>query len=237
MYANSWVVALGILFGFVALIALWRANRKELALVRAERARMFDNCLALFEEARTSPDQAGFPALTGRYRGNRVRLTTIVDAVGFRKVPSLWLQLDLETPTGLNAIVDLLVRPQNIEFFSPSSELPETVPLPAGWPAFAVLRADRPDVQAVLEALTPQVVELFGNPKAKEMLITPRGVRIVCQLHQGARAHYLVLRASKFEQLDVEPEVLRALLDRAVSIHSAIAMPGSNTGSNVARAA
>ena len=235
--ANSVLHVLGILLFFLALLVLWRANRKELALVRQKRARMFDNCLALFEDARTSPDPAGFPVLTGRYRGNRVRLATIVDAVGLRKVPSLWLQVDLETPTGLNAIVDLLARPQNIEFFSPSSDLQETLPLPPAWPAFAVLRADRPDVQAIVEALTPQVVELFGNPKAKEMLVTPRGVRIVCQLQQAAKTHYLVLRASKFEQLEVEPDLLKALLDRAVSIHCAIAMPGPRTESNVARAA
>ncbi|MEQ1881085.1 MAG: hypothetical protein ABL878_08950 [Burkholderiales bacterium] len=228
---------LAFLFGVCALLALWRFNVRELARVHGERARMFDSCLSLFDRVQTVADRSGFPTLSGRYRGHEIKLRTIVDAVGFRKFPSLWLQADLQSPTGIDGVLDLLVRPQNIEFYSPSADLPEILPLPSAWPAFATLRANNRTVLPVLAVLTPHVVRLFAHPQAKELLITPLGVRIVYQLTQSVAAHYLVLRAAKFESLDVAQDLLTPLLEQALSIHAALSGTEPCTGNNIARAA
>jgi hypothetical protein len=225
------------LSGVCAVFALWRLNSRELARVHGERARLFDPCLSLFDQAQVVADQAGFPTLSGRYCGHDVKLRTIVDAVGFRKFPSLWLQVDLESPTGIDGVLDLLVRPQNVEFYSPSADLPETLPLPPAWPEFATLRATNRALVPVMDSLTPHVVKLFAHPQAKELLVTPRGVRIVYQLNQGVAAHYLVFRAAKFEALDVAPDLLKTLLDHALTIHATLAFSNPPTGDDVARAA
>jgi hypothetical protein len=225
------------LLGVCALFALWQINSRELARVHRERARLFDSCLSLFDRAQVVADQAGFPTLSGRYRDHDIKLRTIVDAVGFRKFPSLWLQVDLESSTGIDGVLDLLVRPQNIEFYSPSADLPETLPLPPAWPEFATLRATNSVMLPVMDSLTPNVVKLFAHPQAKELLLTPRGVRIVYQLNQGVAAHYLVFRAAKFETLDVAPDLLKTLLDHALSIHATLSISKPHTGNDVARAA
>jgi hypothetical protein len=226
-----------LLAGVCALLALWRLNIRELARVRGERARLFDSCLPLFDCPQIVTDGAGFPSLTGRYRGHDIKLRTIVDAVGFRKFPSLWLQVDLQSPTGMQCVLDLLVRPQNIEFYSPSGELPETLPLPPQWPAFATLRSDNRAALPKLDLLTPHVLGLFATPQAKELLATPRGVRIVYQLTQAAAAHYLVLRAAKFELPDLAPELLESLLQRALSVHGVLAAATSRKADDIAQAA
>jgi hypothetical protein len=231
------IYMVAILSGVCAVFVLWKVNRRELDRLHRERARMFDPCLSLFDPVRTVADGAGFPTLSGRYHGQDVKLRTIVDAVGFRKIPSLWLQVDLESPTGIDGVLDLLVRPQNIEFYSPSADLPETLPLPPAWPSFATLRANKPSLLPALEVLTPHVVSLFTHPQAKELLLTPRGVRILYQLTQGVPAHYLVFRAARFETLDVAPELVTILLQYVKSIHGALSVSKPRQGHDVARAA
>jgi hypothetical protein len=42
-------------------------------------------------------------------------------------------------------------------------------------------------------------MRLFDDPKLKELLISPRGLRLVYQLREADRAHSLVLRQASFD--------------------------------------
>lgn len=71
-------------------------------------------------------DQSGthFPTLTGRYRDKPIRVDAIIDSATLRKLPSVWLQLNIVEPLPIDVTFDFLVRPLNTEFFSPAARLP-----------------------------------------------------------------------------------------------------------------
>lgn len=207
----------------VMLVVLVRTGRRERESVRALRAAIFEPCLPCFGDYRITQDGPAFPILQGRMRGRQLLLEPIADALVMRKLPVLWLRLTLLEPLRIDTTLSLLVRPQGTEFWSPSAELPHRLPLPAGWPEHALLRSDQPEVQSLLARLNPHVLEYFADMHAKELAISPRGVRLVYQLDQARRSNYLVLRTALFDHGFVAPELLSALVNHASAIHEALA--------------
>jgi hypothetical protein len=65
-------------------------------------------------------------------------------------------------------------------------------------------------------------IAAFDDPRMKELVITPRGVRLVYQAAQGERADYLVLRQARFAQERGDAELVKSLLDRAIAIAAAV---------------
>lgn len=63
---------------------------------------------------------------------------------------------------------------------------------------------------------------MFADPHAKELLITPKGVRIVWQLAEAERGRYGVFRQVEFGEVRLAPDLLRAILDRLIAIEQAI---------------
>ena len=204
-------------------IVLVRTGRRERAAVRALRAAIFDPCLPCFDDYRITQDGPAFPVLEGRMGGYRLLLEPIADALVMRKLPVLWLRLTLLEPLRGKATLSLLVRPQGTEFWSPSAQLAHRLPLPAGWPEHALLRSDRLALQPLLASLNPHVLEFFANARAKELAVSPRGVRLVYQLDQARRSNYLVLRTALFDHGTLAPDLLSALVERASGIHRALA--------------
>ena len=68
------------------------------------------------------------------------------------------------------------------------------------------------------DRLTPHVA-MFEDPRVKELLVTPRGVRIVYQIDQAERAQYMVLRQAQFAEQPLAALLAQRLLDRAIAIH------------------
>jgi hypothetical protein len=110
-----------------------------------------------------------------------------------------------------------LVRPQGCEFYSPSGEMALRLAVPQAWPQHAILCADRRETMPSLDRLTSHMTA-FEDPRTKELVVTPRGVRLVYQAAQGERADYLVLRQAKFAAKQVDPRLVSALLDRVIAI-------------------
>jgi hypothetical protein len=215
-------IALAVLF-LAVLAYMYRRDRDAL---RAERGRLFDGCLALVEGRRLTRDALGFPVLDGWYGGHEIRIAPIVDHVVFRKVPSLWLLVTVKRDLPMAGSIDLLARAQNTEFYSPADGLPLRVPTPDEWPSQATIKADRPARELPLAALGPHVKTFFADPRAKEMLVTRRGVRMVYQAQGADRAEYLVLRCAMFRQARVSSELVRTLLDQAVQVCSDVMKGG-----------
>lgn len=186
--------------------------------VRNSRASVFDDCLTLFSEHRIVQDDVDYPILTGQYQGNRIELKLIADHVGYRKVPSLWLQASVYADLPLHGIIDYLVRPQNVEFFSPIDTLPVVLPIPAHWPQFATFRTDQTEEQLPPASLLDPPVALFDDPAMKEILLTPRGTRLVRQVDQARRREYLVLRSASFEHDKLEPHIVTLLLETQLAL-------------------
>jgi hypothetical protein len=202
--------------------ALWLIYRGARARQVAARAAYFDDCRALFEDCRIVTHGTDFPVLEGSRGGHRFRLEPIVDHMTVRKLPSLWLRVSLLGDLPVPGAVDFLARPQNTEFYSPSASLPHSLRIPAGWPQHAMLRTDIDDPSLPLDLLAPHM-RIFDDPKAKELLVTPRGVRIVYQASQGQRAYDLVLRQPEFGDPRLPPNLALQLLDEATAVYSSAA--------------
>jgi hypothetical protein len=147
-----------------------------------------------------------------------------------RKLPSLWVKVSLIGDLPIPGAVDFLARPQNTEFYSPSETLPVSLQIPPEWPQHAMLRTDLDDRSLPVAVLAPHI-NVFGDPKMKELLVTPRGVRIVYQASQGERAYYLVLRQPEFGDPRLPAALALELLEQAIAVYSSVAkMPGHGTG-------
>lgn len=205
-------------------VVLWLVYRRDRARKRAVRGGYFDDCRSLFGECRVEQKDIDFPFLEGAYEGQRVRLEPVVDHMAVRKLPSLWLKVTVLGALPLPGTIDFLVRPQNTEFYSPSEQLPLTLRIPASWPQHALLRTDIEDRSAPVDFLAPHIMNLFEDPKTKELIVTPRGVRIVYQAGQGERAYYMVLRQPEFGALRLPMTLARRLLEQAIAVYNSAAM-------------
>jgi len=202
--------------------ALWIIYRRARARHVAVRAVYFDDCRSLFDDCRITLQDTDFPVLEGRHGGHRFRLEPIVDHMAVRKLPSLWLKVSLLGELPVPGAVDFLARPQNTEFYSPSASLPHSLRIPAHWPQHAMLRTDIEDPSFPLDLLAPHM-HIFDDPRAKELLVTARGVRIVYQASQGQRAYYLVLRQPEFGDPRLPARLARQLLDQAIAVYNSAA--------------
>jgi hypothetical protein len=190
----------------------WQARRDQ---VRAQtwRAHLFDHCGATLAGSSIHIDRAGWPTLRGAQDAMQATCSLVYDDLGYRKLPVLWLSVTLATAIDTDASFDALAREQGTEFFSPATELPVRVALPGSWPAHVSLRADR---DASLPAvLTELGARFFQSPQAKEIVISPRGVRLVTFVAEGRRAEYLVLRRPRFDLQRIDPAVVAARLAEA----------------------
>lgn len=208
------ILALGILFvGILIGMALWQSVR-----TKKTRANILNGILPLFDTYRVTQDGSDFARLEGTYKGHTFKLELIPDMVGLRKLPSLWLLLTLQEKLPWRGSLDLLMRPQNIEFWSPSNQLGHTMTLPKHWPQHMAVNTNFPELIPAMERLDPHIA-IFDDPRMKELLIAPGGVRLVWQADQGRSAHYMVLRQAEWERLQLEPDKVRSMLEKALAIH------------------
>lgn len=188
--------------------------------MRAERRRrgeLFADSLALFDKCRVTQEGMRFPVLEGRYRGLPVRLEPVLDDIGLRKLPSLWLKTTLLVANPRRGVLDFIVRPQGIEVYSPSHDLHTRLEIPAGWPQHAILCTDDAGKTPPLAVLMPHM-RAFEDKRMKELLITPLGVRLVYQAAQAQRGEYLVLRQARFTNARIDRALIKALLNRVQAI-------------------
>lgn len=196
---------------------LWWMYQDHHRKTRMGRSRLLDECVSLFESPKLSSNEAGYAGLEGIYRGFRVRMTLEEDHMTMRKIPSLWLHLEVQAKDAATiGTLDMLMRPQNTEFYSPSWDWNGSVtPLP-GWPSHAIYRTqgESPDLQAIDSC----VRRLFTDEKAKELLLMPRAVRLTYQAKQAERGEYLLLRMAAFDHAPLQQESVRGLLQQAIGI-------------------
>ena len=166
--------------------------------------------------------------LKGRYRAEQFTLEAFPDTLGYRKFPTLWMQVTLAATLPINGTVDILARAQNIEFFSPASELDIALPIPASWPQPIQFRANTDNHGLDIAPIETNVATLFADNRIKELLFTARGLRVIYQLSQAEKSRYLVFRMAEFEEMMVNAEFLRELLDALLNMRNTIVVERIN---------
>jgi hypothetical protein len=213
-------ILLAVAAAVLVLAWIYRRDRRRFA---AERAVLFDDARGLLTEAVIERVPGDYPKLTGTYRGYAVALDAVVDHMAVRKLPSLWLRVTLRAEIPFAGACDLMARAHNVEFYSPAGDLACTLPLPAGWPQELTVKSDDPEAMPPEALLRPHAAIFDADPRMKEMLVTPRGVRLVRQAAQASRAEYMVLRQALFGPVTVPRALLVTLLDAAVALAADLA--------------
>lgn len=201
----------------VALAVLVLLHRRDRRLRRLQRGSLFEPSYELFQSYRVEQAGQDFPVLTGRYRDRDFHIDVLIDTLTFRRLPVLWLRVSLLDPLPSVATTDILVRAQNNEFYSPGNDLPFQLPVPPHWPDGIHAKTDDAD-RAPARHVLDRHIDFFALPEAKEMLVTPRGVRLVRLIEQGQRAEYMVLRIADFRGNQATPEMLKDLMDRTIAL-------------------
>lgn len=200
-----------------ALVVLIWLHRRDRRLRRLERGTLFEPVYELFQSYRVEQTGQDFPILTGRYRDRDFHIDALIDTLTFRRLPVLWLRVSLLEALPGVATTDILVRAQNNEFYAPGNDLPFQLPIPPHWPVGAHAKTDDPD-RAPQRHVLDRHIDFLALPEAKEMLVTPKGVRLVRLIEQGQRAEYMVLRIADFRGNPVAPDVLKDMMDRAIAL-------------------
>lgn len=219
------------LIGAATLLFLYGYERGH---KKRTRSNFFSDCLSLLDSYRVVQEGLSYPILAGRYRGYDIRLEPVIDHMAWRKLPVLWLKATVLTDIPHRGVVDLLIRPHGAENFSPSQDLEHDVKIPAAWPQDAILTSDAPEEMPPLGAITRHLA-IFSDDRIKELVVTPKGVRLVARIWQAVRAHYITFREIKFPGETADRELVQRLLDTAIAVaeslgQSSQALPGSVSG-------
>lgn len=178
--------------GLTALYLL-RQTLRARRLRETARAGYFDAVAPLFDEVRRQIQASGFARMAGRWRGMAFDLQAVPDTLTFRKLPSLWVLVTLTEPQPLASTLHILARPGQNDSFTRFTEMPRSLPLPQGFPEWVALRCDH-GAGLPSEELVAGLAGLFANPALKEVVISPKGLRLVFLAEEADRGRYLLFR-------------------------------------------
>ncbi len=110
-----------ITFGAVALLlGLYQRDRRK---CKQQRASFFNPTFDLFQSYRVVQENVAYPILRGRYKGVDIKLEPIVDNMGWRKLPVLFVDVTVFASTGFPVALDYLMRPNGSEIYSQISRI------------------------------------------------------------------------------------------------------------------
>ncbi|MBL9053721.1 MAG: hypothetical protein JNN02_08320 [Tabrizicola sp.] len=203
----------------LAALGLWLGVRlvRETRARTASRAGYFDALKPLFDGGETRLQPTGFPRMTGKRGSLSFDLQAIPDTLTFRKLPALWVLVTLPEPLPVGATLDLMARPSGNEPFSHFPTLPQTLPTPDDLPSHVAIRCD--DASGIPAAnLIARHADIFRNDAIKELVISPKGLRIVLLAEEADRGRYLIFREAEMGRTPLDPARLSPILDRLRAI-------------------
>ena len=185
--------------------------------LRLERSLLLEECLPLLKDVRQTQVGIHYPRVNANVtlsgRPCQISLWAMADTLQTRRLPPLWLFVDMRCVLAIDGVMDVLVRPTGVEVFSPSRDLAYRHELLSHWPQASILKSSFPDVEKLLQQLDLPLTELLEDPYTKCLTLRPDGLRYVVQIAQSSQAHYMVLRNSYFGPMQVPAAFLEAKLN------------------------
>ncbi len=185
-------------------------RRQSLARQRM-RARYFEGVMPLFSDLRATLASSGFPRISGVYQEREFDLQVVPDTLTLRKLPTLWLLVTLPSSQPVKGSFDLMMRPTGVESFSNFAKLPRQITQPRGFPADCAMRSNAEVAPAFLDLVARQLAAL-DQDKLKELVITPKGLRLVWLIEEADRGRYLIFRDAEMGRTTLAPQQLTPLL-------------------------
>lgn len=183
----------------------------------ARRAGFLDEVQTLFTGGLKTVNPDGFPRLSGTYRGLTFDIQIVPDTLNFRKLPSLWLLVSLAEAMPVSATFDLMMRPRGVEMFTRFRELPVQMATDPAFPHDCAIRTDAPELLPPRQMLLKHTAVL-DDLRAKELLISPKGLRVVWLAEEADRGNYLLFRDSEMGRLPCPAGLVSPLLDKLIAL-------------------
>lgn len=215
------IVTMVILIAAAALFALLFRQLRRASVERiAQRAGYLDKCRDLLDRLRVGRGDSGFARLGGAYRGVEADIQVLPDTLTFRKLPALWVLVTLPGPLPVNATTNLMIRPTGVEPFSRFQTLMHQLDSPEGFPEDCAVRTDSthmPPMDLIREHL-----HIFNDPRIKELVISPKGVRIVFLAEEAQRSRYLIYRDAEMGVTPLSADLVKPRLDQLMDLRADI---------------
>jgi hypothetical protein len=215
------LIALGLgLWLIQTLVQILRAARDR----AASRATYFAAATTLLENTQRQIQPTGFARIAGRYEGLRFDLQALPDTLTFRKLPALWVMVTITEPQPLAGEMHIMARANGQESFSTHAQMPMSVHLPPGFPPDCSLRCTDPAALPAPQVMA-RIAPLFSDPKVKEVVLSPKGIRLVILAEEGDRTNYLIFRDAELGRSPLAAHRLHPVLDALVDLHTAQKAP------------
>ena len=211
------LIILMVLPGLLALGGAWFVQSRAQQRLAAIRHSRLDACASLLDNARIIHRGPDFPLLFGTRHGIEIQVSLTVDTLPVRKLPSLWLMVSLVDDIPVTGKLDLLMRGTGSEGFTNFHRLRHTPLIQNEMPEGVVARTDDPGIDWALDALSPHL-DFFQDLRAKELIISPTGLRLTRHIADSTRANYLVYRQARFDIDPVDPVLVGAMIDRLMAM-------------------
>ncbi|WP_309666124.1 hypothetical protein [Tabrizicola sp.] len=203
----------------VACLVLWlaasilRASRQR----KAARAGYFDAVAPLFDRVVRRIEPTGFARVTGHIGARAFDLQALPDSLTFRKLPTLWVMITLPEPLPVDATLDIMARPTGHEPFSHFASLPQSLPCPDDFPQGTAIRSDNAS-EVPPQHLITRHAGVFADPHVKELLVSPKGLRLVLLGDEADRGRYLIFRDAEVGLAPLSPSRLSPLLQSLLTL-------------------
>jgi hypothetical protein len=207
---------LGAIAGAAFFHALYRHVRETRARA-ARRAGFLDEAKGLFSGGVKVIAATGFPRVSGTYQGLTFDIQAVPDTLNVRKLPTLWVLVSLVEPMPVRATLGIMMRPRGIEYFSRHGELPVQMEPDPALPHDCSLRTDDPGALPPREVVLKHA-RILGDPMAKELVISPQGLRLVWLAEEAHRGKYLIFRDSEMGLEPFRAAALKPLLDHLLAL-------------------
>jgi hypothetical protein len=129
--------------------------------------------------------------------------------------------ITLPEPQPVDATFDLMMRAAGPSTFSNFDFLEHVIPRPGDFPEHAMIRTDDPSKAPAPAKILPHL-DLFFGTQAKELLISPKGLRIVAQAAQADRARYTVLREASFGDVVIDADLTISCLHTLLELQKSL---------------
>jgi hypothetical protein len=183
------------------------------------RAAYFSQVEGLFDRVATRIEPTGFPRLTAHLGDLAFDLQALPDSLTFRKLPALWVMVSLPEPMPVKATLDIMTRPTGQEPFTGFNSLRHNLPGAAFLPEGCGVRSDDADLAPDAQ-LIARHAGVFADPLVKELLISPKGVRLVILGDEADRGRFLIFRDAEVGRTPLSPERLTPLLHSLTALRA-----------------
>ncbi len=207
---------LGAIAGTAFLYTLYRHTQDSRARA-ARRGAFLDEAQTLFSGGLKVISPDGFPRISGSYDGLTFDVQAVPDTLNFRKLPTLWVLVSLVEPMPVRGTLDIMMRPRGVEYFSRHASLPVQMAVDPALPDDCTVRTDAPEALPQRDILLKHAA-ILEDPLAKELVISPKGLRLVWLAEEAHRGRYLIFRDSEMGLEPFPAAALKPLLDHLTSL-------------------